>query len=133
MIEIEALTYLCTLPTEHRAGFSGSSSLFTSECWDPGASGSGGGALEPKAFSETSELEDPEPVMSTLELESDVDDSESEDPAPVSHEVSELEDIRLGSSASMADDRFCGLQFVIFVCQNIVQICELIESMCEQP
>ena len=87
--------------------------------------------MEPKAFSETSELECLAPVMSTLELASDVDDSDSEDSATDSHEVSELEDNpSFRSSASMADDRLCGLQFVIYVqhgrCENIVNICELI-------
>ena len=136
VIEIEALTYLCTLPTEHRAGVSESSSLLTSECWDPGASGSGAsvsGGSEPKAFSEASELEDLAPVMSTLELASDVDDSDSEDSATDSHEVSELEDnpsFRLRFSASMADDKLCGLQFVIYVrCENIVNICELLGQL----
>ena len=107
-IEVEALTYLCTLPTEHGASVSGSSSsLF----WDPDDSGSGGGATT------SSELEDPEPAMSALELESesDVDDSDPDDSASSSHEVAELEDILsfwLGFSASMATDTSGGLQFV---------------------
>lgn len=75
--------------------------------------------------------------MSTLELASDVDDSDSEDSATDSHEVSELEDnpsFRLRFSASMADDKLCGLQFVIYVrCENIVNICELLGQCLSNP
>ena len=95
--------------------------------------------MTPKVFSETSELEDPEPAMSALELqsESDVDDSDSDESASSSHEVAEPEDILsfwLGFSASMANDKSGGLQFVTYVCYvNFVSIGELMDQYAGNP